>query len=224
MPLLAKHREASFREFIEKVIIVEISDLGNCKLLQSLSEFITKRNTSKVINIGLSASKFILDGMNLKWTLLFRASEHHFKSDEFHSACNNKSNLITLLKTHDARKIAMFSSSSFDLSYITPHSFRLNPRGFIADLKSEDEIKFYTADEFGGSWGIKELGPSLGSAQDLSLKIVDRCHENSEILSYAHSGYPGLQEVEWLATVPVRVVEYEVFQIEEYTHEEMGYN
>lgn len=78
--------------------------------------------------------------ISVKWTLLFRASEHDFKNAAFHHYCDDKGPTITLVRAEDGQIFAGYAGVSWN-SFGWTES---NPKGFLAEI-SDSNLKRYDA-------------------------------------------------------------------------------
>lgn len=92
----------------------------------------------------------------IKWTLLFRASEHDFKTEVFHKYCDNKGPTITFVKTLDGDTFAGYAG----LSWNTLTEIKSNPKGFIAEI-SNSKLRKYDASNTASIYCHLHYGPSF---------------------------------------------------------------
>jgi hypothetical protein len=151
-------------------------------------------------------------------TLLYRASEHKFRTAAFLLLCDRKGPTITLVKAGNGKKAAFFNSVSWVDQGVVFNNAQTT-RGFAASIDEDDNGVFslqkYNADERARVFTDPGTGPWFGR---YVLKIVDQCNLNElchSILSL-HGGYnqEGMAPVSYLfGSRNFRVSEYEVFLV-----------
>lgn len=211
--------------FPSSVLISVISN--SRKLFSNISELILEmeRSTgskSSISSVKSSSSYFIAvlsSNASLKWSLLFRASEHSFNAEEFHRLCDNKGPTLTLIKSDNGRIAAAYNCKSWT-SY---RALSMNATGFIAAVDSDVKVvKFKARSNEGCSYNAWRLGPNFCSSQysSFDLSLVNYCHANSGSYSSLGNGYigPDASDTRLFGTINFKVAEYEVFKIDSIQH------
>jgi hypothetical protein len=152
----------------------------------------------------------------LKFTLLFRASEHGFLSSRFHRFCDGKGPTVTLIKARNGRMAAAYNGGSWGRGLRRSR----NPRGFLASIVEDPgairgySFQKYVANDHGYVYSHPDLGPVFG----YSLCISNKCNENemSQSILGTRCGYgpEGVDRSALFGVEDFRVLEYEVFQVE----------
>ena len=151
--------------------------------------------------------------------LLFRASEHGYRSSSFHKHCDGKGPTITLVKADNGRIAAFYSGVAWPKVVRGSTIFPLNPRGFIAsikDVKGKYTFKKYSATSAAYVVSFFDQGPCFGRA----LWLNDQCQLNEDSRSYLFSEYwYDLKGVDGslilFGAKKIKVLEYEVYQVEQ---------
>jgi hypothetical protein len=154
----------------------------------------------------------------VKFSLLFRASEHGFRGDKFHLLCD-EGPTITLVKAMNGRMAAFYNSRSWGI-WGSEYEIK-NTRGFVASVHEDPEdsevyfLQKYAANEKAAVWWFPE-DPSFGYGV---LYLADNCNLNecsSSVISSA-TGYTrvGMAPKTYLfGEERFGVLEYKVFQVE----------
>jgi hypothetical protein len=162
-----------------------------------------------------------LQGIEVKFSLLYRASEHDFLERKFHLHCDGYGPTITLVKAENGRIAAFYNGVDCGLSFWCLFWGYHNPRGFIASIYEDRESDGgYSLQKFAANKNAYVLlhpsaawGPDFGP----SLYISDRCNLNSHSYSYlSHDGGYGREGEDpclLFGSNHFRVLDYEVFQI-----------
>jgi hypothetical protein len=72
-------------------------------------------------------------GIEVKMTLLFRASERGFLATEFHRVCDGKGPTITLVRADNGMMAAAYN----DVDWGRPWGRASNPQGFLASIVND---------------------------------------------------------------------------------------
>jgi hypothetical protein len=158
------------------------------------------------------------------WRLLYRASEHGFAAQSFHSRCDNQANILTVIKTTKGFIFGGYTQTPWKNLYKNRCEFGYfwcvpDREAFIFSLINRDNkpIKMNVADAENAvtyaSWG----GPNFGASD---FCIANNSNLNSESFSnlgsvYQHPTYlHGSQQAKcFLAgSSQFQVLEIEVFQ------------
>ena len=204
-----KKESETLKYNIEYNNLVHINSDEAIKFKESLIEFNKKINSCILRYNELHLiEEGVLKKLNKrikKFTLLFRASKHGFRSQDFHKRCDNKSNTVTLIKTTNGRRFGGFTDAQWDQS----NNYKSGSNGFIFSL--DDKAIYYNKN---GSYNIycsSGNGPYFGSGD---FYLSDNCDSSPSGESsgnsyqtysknYALSGYSNFF-----------VKNYEVFQLE----------
>ena len=141
-----------------------------------------------------------------KYTLLFRASRDGYRTSNFHSKCDGKSNTVTLVETMTGRRFGGFTDAQWDQS----GNYKTGSNGFIFSLDN-NEI-YYNKNNQYNIYCHSNGGPTFGGND---FYICDSC--NSDGSSYDNSGnsYETNGKKNALAgSYNFLVRDYEVFQLE----------
>ena len=143
----------------------------------------------------------------IKYTLLFRASRDGYRTSNFHSKCDGKSNTVTLVETTTGRRFGGFTDAQWDQS----SSYKTGSNGFIFSLDN-NEI-YYNKDNQYNIYCNSSYGPTFGGGND--FYICDSC--NSSNSSYDNSGNSyetNGKQYALASSYNFLVRDYEVFQLE----------
>ncbi|KAK8810574.1 hypothetical protein WA158_007149 [Blastocystis sp. Blastoise] len=124
-----------------------------------------------------------------KWTLLFRASEHHYSASQFHKYCDNKGETITLIKHIGHNNHINIFGGYTNQSWESRQVAKYYSKEFIFTLSNEHDIPPTKYDNLndGKSYGIycdPSYGPTFGNKWG-DIKLADKCHTND--YSYCNS-------------------------------------
>ena len=141
-----------------------------------------------------------------KYTLLFRATRDGYRSSNFHSKCDGKSNTVTLVETTTGRRFGGFTDAQWDQS----SSYKTGSNGFIFSLDN-NEI-YYNKNNQYNIYCNSSNGPSFGAASD--LYISDGCNSNNCSDGSGHSYETNGKQYVLAGSNNFLVQDYEVFQLE----------
>jgi hypothetical protein len=125
-------------------------------------------------------------GIEVKMTLLFRASERGFLATEFHYFCDRKGPTITLVRANNGRMAAAYNGASWDQNGRNGHYWNLNPRGFLASIVKDPgpirghSFQKYAANDGASCISYAGVGPYFGGG----MIISNRCNESEHSYSY----------------------------------------
>jgi hypothetical protein len=176
--------------------------------------------------LGVFDSKILPDGrhkklLNLcefpagqKWNLLYRASEHGFSADDFHSKCDNHANTLTVIKTTNGNIFGGYTEQLWNHTI----GYKTDKNAFIFSLVNIDRnpIKMKIKTPHYAIWCDVSYGPFFGH---YDICILGGSNSNQNSLSdlgrsYQHPTYAqGTNEAKcFLAgSRNFRVSEIEVF-------------
>ena len=117
-----------------------------------------------------------------KCQLLFRASDHNYSADKFHSLCNNKGPTITIIKSNYRNIYGGYTSRSWGWELMTSiGSWGWDPDAFLFLIKSDDQtlvnkcpimFKIKQYQQFYAVFSRRPYGPSFGCRD---ICIYDNC-------------------------------------------------
>ena len=142
----------------------------------------------------------------IKYTLLFRASRDGYRTSNFHSKCDGKSNTVTLVETTTGRRFGGFTDAQWDQS----SSYKTGSNGFIFSLDN-NEI-YYNKDNRYNIYCNSDRGPAFGGGHDIYICnncCSSNCSDNSGN-SYETNG----KKYALAGSNNFLVQDYEVFQLE----------
>lgn len=143
----------------------------------------------------------------IKYTLLFRATRDGYRSSNFHSKCDGKSNTVTLVETTTGRRFGGFTDAQWDQS----SSYKTGSNGFIFSLDN-NEI-YYNKNNQYNIYGNSDRGPTFGGGHD--FYICDNCNSsNSNYDNSGHSYETNGKKSALAGSYNFLVRDYEVFQLE----------
>jgi hypothetical protein len=203
---------ATLAEYVvesEQGFIPRLSFVHSSKENETTVEFEPRRER------GTKRARY--QGIEVKLTLLFRASEHGFLMSEFHSLCDGKGATVTLVKARNGRMAAAYNGIGWGHQPLsTP-----NPQGVLASIVDDPgAIGGYSLQKYDANENavVYRTGSRTGPNFGWGLLISDRCNENERSFSHLMPihGY-GSEGVEPLSLFGVErfgVLEYEVFHVE----------
>jgi hypothetical protein len=153
---------------------------------------------------GIKVKRYV--GIEVKLTLLFRASEHEFLASEFHRLCDRKGPTITLVRADNGRMAAAYNG----VDWGRPWGRASNPQGFLASIVNDPgairgySLQKYAATDGASVYSHPHWGPDFGG----SLFISNRCNENENSYSFR------VNPKSLFGVRDFRVLEYEVFHVE----------
>ncbi|KAK8809940.1 hypothetical protein WA158_000883 [Blastocystis sp. Blastoise] len=128
-------------------------------------------------------------GKEKKWKLLFRASEHEYKTSEFHKCCDNKGETVTIIKHIGNNNFINIFGGYTDQSWNSSNGWKSYSKEFLFTLSNEHGIlpTKYDYTNSNKSYAIychSSYGPDfIGN----DIYIRDQCHSNNN--SYCGSNY-----------------------------------
>jgi len=141
-----------------------------------------------------------------KYTLLFRASRDGYKTSNFHSKCDGKTNTVTLVETMTGRRFGGFIDAQWDQS----SSYKTGSNGFIFSLDN-NEI-YYNKDNRYNIYCDSSYGPTFGGGHD--FYICDNCCSSNCSDNSGHSYETNGKKYVLAGSNNFLVQDYEVFQLE----------
>ena len=160
----------------------------------SLASYLSDPFKSQILNVKQAKELIKLCEFNLKdkWKLIYRASQHGFNSNDFHSRCDAYSSTLTILKTKQNGNIfGGYTSQSWCPS---TSLFKYDPHAFIFSLVNKDKLPCKILTNYAAN-SIRckaEYGPTFGCGFDIF--IANNAHTSMESCSnlgstYKHSDY-----------------------------------
>jgi hypothetical protein len=70
-----------------------------------------------------------------KWNLLYRASEHGFSADNFHSKCDNHANTLTVIQSTNGKMSGGFTEQLWN----SINGYKADKNAFIFSLVNKDK-------------------------------------------------------------------------------------
>ncbi|CAF1062939.1 unnamed protein product [Rotaria magnacalcarata] len=122
-----------------------------------------------------------------KWSLIYKATEHDFSSDDFHRLCDNHGAILTLIETrrrlHRRKHDSIFGGYT-TVPWSSQHRFHHDPQAFLFQLSQDDIIRFHlrSNDQIAVSH-YPETGPVFGLND---IYICDRSNQ----CKLSHSKFP----------------------------------
>ena len=141
-----------------------------------------------------------------KYTLLFRATRDGYRSSNFHSKCDGKSNTVTLVETTTGRRFGGFTDAQWDQS----SSYKTGSNGFIFSLDN-NEIYYNKVNQY-NIYCYSSYGPAFGGGHD--FYINDSCNSNNSADGSGHSYETNGKQYALAGSSSFLVRDYEVFQLE----------
>lgn len=156
-----------------------------------------------------------------KLNLLFRASEHSFKGNKFHSLCDNKGPTVTIIKSNHGNIFGGYVSKSWTLKdkYVRCENaflflIKSNMDKFdkkcplLFDMKDDKVVKMFST-----TWNIAHCGPIFGNGNDIYIDPTYKNYTNK--FGFDYGDFDG-----YLCGAPSNglnyfdVIDYEVFQLQ----------
>jgi hypothetical protein len=144
--------------------------------------------------------------LNDRWSLLYRGTRDGFGSDDYHSRCDDHSNILTILKAKESFHVfGGFTTVNWDSS----SKFKTDPKAFIFSLTNKDNIPLkikiepnrphcaiYCNIEYGPTFGAdiyvaNNANTTMGSYSDLSHTYThpQYAHEKNEAQTFLSGAY-----------------------------------
>ncbi len=101
---------------------------------------------------------------NLKFSLIYRASDDGFGVADFHEKCDNVSNTLTIIESKESNVFGGFVKVEWDSVY---SGYKSDPKAFIFSLINEDEnplIMECQEPDF-ATYNDNSLGPVFGAGK-----------------------------------------------------------
>ncbi|KAK8790001.1 hypothetical protein WA158_006781 [Blastocystis sp. Blastoise] len=135
------------------------------------SRILTNRNMDYILNKWL--------GMEKKWKLLFRASEHDYSAKEFHNYCDDEGETVTLIKHIGHNNCINIFGGYTDHSWTDSERWYSYSKEFLFTLSNEHGIPptkydYTNRDRSQAIFCHPSFGPVFGDGFDIS--ISDQCH------------------------------------------------
>jgi hypothetical protein len=153
--------------------------------------FVGKPTSPSPSNILKTLKRFpkVLKELKTKqWTLLYRGSDHGFKSSDFHGKCDGKSNTITIILTTKGFIFGGFTPIPWDSSsQYKPDS---SGRSFLFSVKNPHDHDFGRIGLTNPQRAIycnSSYGPTFGNGHD--IYIANGCNENTSSFTRVGLGY-----------------------------------
>ena len=128
----------------------------------------------------------LFDHLNIRdLKLIFRASEHEFKSSAFHSKCDNKGPTLTIIKTNNGNLFGGYTPISWN-STIWDFCKDESNSSFLFSLTKKTKHKLIQPD-YATKNNKANLGPVFGGGFDLC--ISNDCNKNDDSLSNLGKSY-----------------------------------
>jgi hypothetical protein len=117
-----------------------------------------------------------------KWLLLYRASEHGFSAQNFHSKCDNHANTLTIVKSTNGFIFGAYTEQLWNSSC----NYKADNSAFIFSLVNKDNqpVKMKIQVPQHAIYCHSSYGPTFGNGH--SLYIAD--NSNSNTLSHSNLG------------------------------------
>jgi len=176
--------------------------LTDSSLINFLMKVIETKEKSKILGLKV----------------IFRASEHGFRVQEFHKKCDKESNLLVLVKSSKNKTFGAYTGSV---------AYPFTGEWFIESVKSflfsVDYQEIYSNSGKGGIMNHTDCGPKFGAnglfVGSSALSLSDECHKNNKSFIKSDNGYsfskrkPEEVVGEAGGSTKFTVVEYEVWKI-----------
>jgi len=116
---------------------------------------------------------------DLRWNLIYRASQDGFEASKFHTKCDNKPNTLIIVKSTDGNVFGGYTEQTWNHT----GNYKADPNSFIFSLinKLNKPIKMKWSQSY-GIYCHTSNGPTFGSGHD--LHIADRSNTNT--ISYSN--------------------------------------
>lgn len=154
---------------------MELNELGSLKCYNLRSIL-----TDKQMNELLKLCGFNLD---LKWKIVYRASENGFSSAAFHTLCDDKTNTLTVIKSLNGYVFGGFTEQDWS-------GYNVNKQdkyAFIFSFINRDNnpIKIKCTNPAHAIYCSIDYGPTFGAGHDINI----RSNSNINKHSYSNLGY-----------------------------------
>ncbi|KAK8810507.1 hypothetical protein WA158_007082 [Blastocystis sp. Blastoise] len=182
------------KEKFMKEIVVLFGDSGKTAAQNALERERTFFINSTIIDDSYY-ELFLIDwlGREKKWRLLFRASEHEYKTSEFHKYCDNQGETVTFIKhighNNQLNIFGGYISKNWGSQDSQWGVYNSYSKEFLFTLSNEHNIPptKYEYSDYHTSYGMhssSNLGPTFGYND---IKISDDCHNKNNSLCAATS-------------------------------------
>jgi hypothetical protein len=148
----------------------------------------TSPSPSNILKIQKKCPKVLKELKTKQWTLLYRGSDHGFKSSDFHGKCDGKSNTITIIQTTKGFILGGFTPIAWDSSnQYKPDS---SGRSFLFSVKNPHDHNFGRIGLNNPQYAIycnSSYGPTFGNGLD--IYAADYCNANTSSYTRVGIGY-----------------------------------
>jgi len=144
--------------------------------------------------------------------LLFRASEHNFKAEAFHTKCDGKNRTLTIVRTEFRKTIFAYAESAWNSS----NAFSNDTTNRSCILLLNPRLRFSLASPAHSIYCHLNHGPVFGNGNDLNLQANGNGCVSCPT-GYTCPGYANNQ-VAWTtmtgsSTNIFKIADYEVYQL-----------
>lgn len=150
-------------------------EIGALKL-HNLRSILSEKQMVDLINLcGLSSE--------LKWKLIYRATENGFSSAAFHTLCDDKTNTLTIIKSYNGFVFGGYTEQDWSGHNINKH----DKYAFLFSYINKDNkpIKLKCSSPSYAIYCSGDYGPTFGAGHDINI----RSNSNLNKHSYTNLGY-----------------------------------
>ncbi|KAK8800763.1 hypothetical protein WA158_000088 [Blastocystis sp. Blastoise] len=180
------------KEVLKNEMCAIYGDIGKDYILEGMIPVQTFMGTTILINKMMETYLINWLGIEKKWKLLYRASEHDYSAKEFHKYCDKKGETVTLIKHIGHNDHVNIFGGYTDQNWVSPKTgyYISTSHEFVFTLSNEHFIPptLYNYTNSNKDYGIDcnaTYGPTFGGGFD--IYISDNCHINSNSYCSAFS-------------------------------------
>ena len=146
----------------QKEILADLYDEADYYRLGELKDLLTQFPASEILNRTQINELINLIGFDKfdQWKLLYRATQHGFKSKDFHSKCDGSSKTLTIVRTTNGYVFGGYTEAQWDSS----GSYKYDAKAFIFSLVNREHtpVKINVRNENFAIFCDYNLGPTFG--------------------------------------------------------------
>jgi hypothetical protein len=203
--------------------IGEIINVTEARMIQSMNDEHTENNLNQVMS-SIFYKDEIKDLNELcefsprsYWKLIYRASDHGFKSSDFHRKCDYNSNTLVIIETDENFIFGGFTSQM----WTSNDGWKSDSNAFLFSFKNLFDTPFKFNANGNGKNAIychESFGPCFGHGDDITIKDKSNLHEKNETCFPSSYFAPSFKQNQCLLAGKryFRVKDIEVFRISQY--------
>jgi hypothetical protein len=112
-----------------------------------------------------------------RWKLLYRASQHGFSAQNFHSKCNDTNDTLTIILTENEYIFGGFTTQNW-----SGHGYKSDPQAFLFSFNRK--LRFPVKQEQYAIYAYPSYGPCFGGGREICI------YDQSNINELSYSNFP----------------------------------